>query len=132
MDGISDIKIVGIDPARPPRIQAMPCIDLFFELAHKAPEEWCDTFNLLMSKQKYSVRIDPTEGLFIETWVRRPDEIKRLLEVLGEGISKCSDQYIAHLKELEKADAARNTARAGVSDAQRALDEVVGQLRFEA
>jgi len=46
MDGISDIRIVGIDAKRPPIIRKEPCIDIYFELSHKVPKYWAEEFNL--------------------------------------------------------------------------------------
>lgn len=37
MVGIKDLKIVGIDPDRPPRIRKEACIDIYFKLPEKAP-----------------------------------------------------------------------------------------------
>ena len=44
MEGISDIKICGIDETRPPMIKKEPYIDLNFKLIHKAPKDWCNDF----------------------------------------------------------------------------------------
>ena len=70
MEGISDIRISGIDEMRPPRIRKEPYINLYFKLIHKAPKDWCEDFNHLVAKGDYPVKIEPNTGLFIETWVR--------------------------------------------------------------
>ena len=133
MEGISDIKIVGIDPKRPPAIQKIPCIDLVFALSHKAPRDWCEAFNVLMGKQTYSVKIDPAVGLFIETWVRKPAEIEKTLTILKKGVVDCSDQYIANLEAKARARLGQSTTRAaaGPSPEQLELDAVIAGLRFD-
>lgn len=50
MEGISDIKIIGIDEKRPSIVSKKPYIDLFFQLSHQAPDDWCRDFNSLMLK----------------------------------------------------------------------------------
>ena len=39
MEGISDIRISGMDENRPPRIGKEPYINLYFRLVHKAPAD---------------------------------------------------------------------------------------------
>jgi hypothetical protein len=129
MEAVSDLRIIGIDPKRPPRIQSIPCIDLVFELSHQAPREWCEDFNLLMSKPPYTVRIDPAEGLFIETWVRQPDEIPKALERMKVGVKACINAFIARMEAKAKA----NSVEPGVvreSEAQLGLNRVVEGLDF--
>jgi hypothetical protein len=65
MQSISDIKIVGIDEKRPPRVRKEPYIDPVFQLSHQAPKDWCEDFNLLTRKLEPAVRINMGEGLFI-------------------------------------------------------------------
>ena len=50
MEGISDIKIIGVDETRPPIIRKEPYIDIFFKLSHQAPSDWCSDFNSLKAK----------------------------------------------------------------------------------
>ena len=134
VEGISDIKITGLDPLRPPKLQKIPCIDLVFTLSHKAPKGWCEFFNNIMGKQTYSVRIDPEAGLFVETWVRKPGEIEKLLDTLKQGVIRCSDTYIADLeaKARQRAIQANPTGGDGPSAEQLALDAIVLALDFDA
>ena len=98
MEGISDIRISGIDQARPPLIRKEPYINLYFRLNHKAPARWCEDFNGLLARSSYPVKIDPSEGLFVETWVRAPEEIVTLLSTLKKAVSKASGIYIARVE----------------------------------
>ncbi|MCW8829796.1 MAG: hypothetical protein OQK94_12200, partial [Gammaproteobacteria bacterium] len=108
MEGISDIRISGIDESRPPRIRKEPYINLFFRLSHKAPAKWCDRFNTLASGRKLPSRIEIGEGLFIETWVRKPEEIEPHLEVLKAMVRQCTEEYLARIQSENEAAAARS------------------------
>lgn len=103
MEGISDIHIIGFDPTRPPLAQKQPYINLYFELAHKAPEDWCRSFNDMTTKKKYTTRIDPAKGLIIETWVRKPDEIEAVLEGLKATVRECNDAYVERIRQAASA-----------------------------
>ena len=130
MEGISDIKISGIDEMRPPQIRKEPYINLFFKLIHKAPRDWCDHFNHLVVKWEYSIKIDPASGLFIETWVRKPDEIETALAGLKKAVSQCNQEYIARF--LAEANSA-----AGMQDnpddtgEQGKLNQIVAGLNYD-
>ena len=107
MDGISDIKIVGVDQKRPPIIRKEPYIDIFFELSHKAPPEWCIDFNRLMKDHPTTPKIQASEGLYIEAWVKKSDEIASFVELLKKTVTECNDQYIAKINlAVQKNDSA--------------------------
>jgi hypothetical protein len=130
MEGISDIKIIGIDEMRPPRIRKEPYIDIVFKLSHKAPEDWCKDFNSLLSKHPAAPRIIEKEGLYIEAWVRTPDEISSFLDKLKQAVADCSKQYIERI-ELS----VRNAANAGSSLSQEGgeqgrLNSIIAALDF--
>ena len=80
MEGISDIRIEGIDENRPPSAKHATYINLFFKLNHQAPSGWCTEFNELMSKDPSKPKIDASEGLYIETWVKSSSYIVQHLE----------------------------------------------------
>jgi hypothetical protein len=103
MEGISDIRISGIDQSRPPLIRKEPYINLYFRLNHKAPAKWCDDFNDRVAHGNHPVKLDPAEGMFIETWVRKPDEIEPLLTVLKEAVTATSEAYVARLEAEARA-----------------------------
>ncbi len=131
MEGISDIKIIGLDEYRPPKILKEPYINLFFKLSHKAPKQWCEDFNILIGKRKYPVKINPATGLFIETWVRLPAEIKATLDDIKKVITACNDAYIAR---IEAEALAVNKANADSKDsagvAQAELNRIIEALDF--
>lgn len=130
MEGISDIKISGIDEKRPPMIRKQPYIDLFFKLIHQAPKEWCEDLNQLLSKAEYSAKITPDTGLFIETWVRKPDEIEKALDVLKHAVNTCSLQYI---EKIEARTNAASNAHVKPEDEgeQGRLNNIIAALNFD-
>lgn len=130
MEGISDIKIIGIDETRPPRIRKEPYINLYFKLSHKAPEKWCEDFNRLVSKRKYNVKVEPADGLFIETWVRKPDEIAAVLDALKDAIKTCNEDYIARIK-AESAAAAAQGVKPEDEGEQGRLNRIIAGLKFD-
>lgn len=130
MEGISDIKISGIDEMRPPRIRKEPYINLFFKLIHKAPRDWCDHFNHLVAKREYPVKINPNGGLFIETWVRKPDEIEPALAGLKEAVSQCNQEYIARVLAEANSAAAMQDNPDGTGE-QAKLNRIVAGLNFD-
>ncbi len=131
MEGISDIKICGIDPTRPPRILKAPYINLYFELVHKAPADWCADFNHLVSKKKYTSKIDPVKGLHIETWVRKPEEIEIVLNELKQAVSACNQAYIDRIR-AEAGDKSSSTDLAEEGGEQgRAPNKIIAALDYE-
>lgn len=131
MEGISDIKIVGIDQNRPPMIRKEPYINLYFKLSHKAPPAWCDAFNHLVSKKKYTTRIEPSEGLYIETWLRKPDEITVVLDELKATVKLCSEEYIARLQDEMRAAAASGSGEIKDEGEQGRLNRIIAGLNFD-
>lgn len=130
MEGISDIRISGIDEMRAPRIRKEPYINLYFKLSHKAPAKWCDDFNRLASRRNYPVKIEPDEGLFIETWVRKPDEIAPLLDALKGIVTRCTEEFIARQQAQDKADLERGATPDEVGP-QADLNRIIAELNFD-
>ena len=132
MEGISDIRIIGIDEKRPPIIRKEPYIDIYFKLSHQAPVDWCKDFNALLSKHPTTPKIKENEGLFIEAWVRTPDEVIPLLEQLKDTVTKCTFQYIERI-ELAMRDADSVNASLAQQNAgeQGRLNRIIASLDFE-
>ena len=132
MQGISDINIIGIDEFRPPLIRKEPYIDIFFELSHQAPVDWCKDLNTLFAENHptKNASINEKEGLFIKTWVRTPDEISSLLEQLKDEISECTQKYIERI-QLNSQNTAGDTTENNVSSAQVNLNNIIASLVFD-
>ena len=131
MEGISDIRISGIDERRPPRIRKEPYINLYFKLNHKAPSDWCSAFNSLTSKGKFTVKIEPAEGLFIETWVRKPEEIEDVLDKLKASVTQCSDEYVHRIEAAARAAAQNGDSTPEDEGEQGRLNRIVAGLKFD-
>lgn len=131
MQHINDLKIIGIDETRFPLIRKQPYIDLVFKLSHQAPADWCQDFNTLLSKHEYTTKIDVKAGLFIETWVRKMDEIPGHLEVLKKRITECNAAYIQRAKDLSQARTAANEASKNESGEQETLNRLISNLKFD-
>jgi len=131
LEGISDIKIIGVDERRPPKMRKEPYIDLVFKLSHKAPPDWCKDFNDSMSKTTYAPKIDLQEGLYIQTWVRTIDEIAAHVQLLKKGVTDCTVRYIEKVQQRARtADGATNLLKEG-SGEQGRLNAVIAGLNFE-
>lgn len=132
MEGISDIKITGIDERRPPKMRKEPYIDLVFKLSHKAPPDWCKDFNDSLAKTTYAPKIDQQEGLYIQTWVRTIDEIAAHLQLLKNGVTECTVRYIEKVQRLaQSAEGTTHLLKEG-SGEQGRLNAVIAGLNFES
>jgi len=130
VEGISDIKIVGIDEKRPPVIRKEPYIDIYFKLSHKVPSDWCNAFNALMSKHPSTPRIKEKEGLYIETWVRTPDAVVELLSQLKLKVLECNRQYIERIELKARNAGDANDALSREMGEQGRLNRIIAELDF--
>jgi len=103
MNNIQNTKVKGLDPNRRPGLKNKKYIDLIFELTQKAPRNWCADFNLLISKGNCNAKINPDEGLFIETWVRIIGDIPKELELIKQLVIICNNNYIEQKNQEELA-----------------------------
>ena len=131
LQGISDIRIVGIDETRPPKVRKEPYIGLFFKLSHQAPEQWCEDFNRLTGKLEPAIRIDKREGLFIDTYVRDMNHIQAHLDNIKKKITACNEQYIENIRQTVLAAAAKNASLLGDGGEQGKLNTVIAALKFD-
>ena len=130
MEGISDIKITGIDEKRPPKIRKEPYIDLVFKLSHKAPPDWCKDFNDSLSKNAYAPKINLDEGLYIQTWVRSIDEIAGLLQLLKKSVTECTQRYIEKVQQAAHTAEGNNSLLKEGGGEQGRLNAVIAGLDF--
>ena len=69
-------------------------------------------------------------GLFIETWVRKPEEIEKALQGLKKAVSTCKEEYIARI--LAEANAAADMGHAlEESGEQGRLNNIIAGLNFD-
>ena len=131
MEGISDIKIISLDEMRPPVIRKEPYIDLFFKLSHQAPSEWCRDFNNLLADHVSKSNIKEKEGLYVESWVRTPDEIVDVLEHIKAAVETCTREFIER-KELSARDAGdASISNSEASGEQGRLNRILASLNFD-
>ena len=131
MEGISDIKIVGIDERRPPTIRKEPYVDIVFKLSHQAPEDWCQDFNRLMSKHPSRAKIKEKDGVYIEGWVKTPDDIALYLEVLKKSVQLCTEQYIDRIEKALQKSSEKNASLSVESGEQGRLNKIVADLNYD-
>ena len=131
MEGISDLKIIGIDDKRPPIIRKEPYIDIFFKLSHQAPIDWCNDFNALLRKHPTAPRIKEKEGLYIEGWVKKPDDIAPFLTLLKDKVEDCNRQYIERINLSASNANAANAAITQESGEQGRLNKIIAMLDFD-
>ena len=130
MEGISDIRVVGIDEKRYPRIRKAPYIDLFFKLSHQAPKEWCDYFNDLGKRLDPPVKIDKSDGLFIEAWVRDMDLIPACLDKIKQAVEASNAKYMETVRQLRMASG-EDALRSGEDTRQGRLNAILASLNFD-
>lgn len=130
MEGISDICIVGIDERRPPRMRKEPYIDLYFKFSHQVPPLWGKGFNDLMAKHPYAPKVPLPDGMYIETWVRNPDEIAPLLDQLKRAVAECTREYIESIERSVRVASAAAAAVTEESGEQGRLNRIIAGLDF--
>jgi len=130
MEGISDLKVVGIDETRPPMIRKEPYIELYFKLSHEAPIDWLRLFNDHVSKDKLPIKIKPAKSNIIETWVRSIDEVEPAFEKIKAAVSACIEIYINKILAQQNSDQSKAT-NGSLSPEQIQLNAVIARLKFD-
>jgi hypothetical protein len=131
MENITEIKIIGTDENRPALLSAAPYIELVFKLSQQAPQEWCKDFNLMFEKYKYSARIDFNKGLFIETWVRKMEEIAPHFELLKTKIIACNEISLQKQAALDLKLLGNKQDVSAAQGEQLRLNEVIAGLSYD-
>jgi len=131
VEGISDIRIIGIDDKRPPIIRSEPYIDLIFKLSHQAPADWCNDFNSMMAKHPGSPKIKQQEGLYIESWVKTPDLIVEHLEQLKLKVIQCSDIYIERIAQSARDNKSADPSDVVETSPQGRLNKIIAGLVYD-
>jgi len=126
-----EIKIIGIDKDRPPRIRKEAYIDLFFRLSEKGSIEWCEDFNALGRKLNPSPKIDKNTGECIQTYVSNMTLITQHLADVKEILRNCNEQYQQKIDEKARVLAASNASLHGEDGEQYKLNQIVEGLKFD-
>ncbi|MCW9025464.1 MAG: hypothetical protein OQK73_12400 [Gammaproteobacteria bacterium] len=131
MEGISDLKIIGIDERRPPKIRKEPYIDIIFQLSHQAPADWCRDFNALLAKHPSTPKIKEKQGLYIEAWVRTPGDIVTFLDQLKDKVTECSREYIERVERSIRNAGNSNASLAQEGGEQGRLNRIIAELNYD-
>jgi hypothetical protein len=130
MATFNEIKIVGFDVNRPPRVRKEAYIDLFYQLSEDAPEEWCEDFISFGRHVSPMAKIEKGSRCFISTYINDMDMIPEHLDQLKQAVIDCNRQYLEKItqREIDQANEAASS-EAGGSEQSR-LDEIVARLEF--
>lgn len=128
----NEIKIIGLDANRPPRIRKEPYIDMFYQLSEDAPEEWCDDFESYGRQLNPMAKIDKTTRIFINTYVNDMDVIPVHFAQLKEAVSNCNVQFVEKLQQRAAAQAKDDEKLQGQGGEQFKLNEIVASLEFDS
>ena len=131
MEDVSSLKIMGMDNARPTILSSAPYIELVFKLSHKAPVTWCQDFNLMFDRYKYSVRVDVDKGVFIETWVRNMEEIGAHFELLKTKVAESNLLYVNKQTAIEMALVGKTDNVTAAQGEQLRFNAIISELKFD-
>lgn len=85
-----------------------------------------------MSTHPSKPKIDEKEGLFINTWVRKPEEIVAQVELLKKKVQECNLAYIERIEQLTRSKNASNLSGTEVISSEQAnLNSIISGLKFE-
>ena len=132
MTQFNEIKIIGIDANRPPRVRKEAYIDLFYQLSEDAPEEWREDFAGFGRQVNPLAKIDKIKPGYIRTYVNDMDAIPRHFEQLKQAVVDCNTQYLEKLRQRELALARENDAAREQGGQQFRLDEIIASLDFDS
>ena len=131
MSDSKEIRIIGFDNDRPPRVRKEAYIDLYFQLSQKAPLDWCEDFNALGRKTNPSPKIDKNKGLHIETYVNNMNLIAQQLVAVKALLLECNQQYQQKIEEKARIQAASNASLQGQDGEQFKLNQIIDKLSFD-
>ncbi len=131
MQEIHQLKIIGIDERRPPRVRKAPYIDLFYKLSQPAPEPWCADFNRLAKGIEPPVKVENREGNMLATYVRQMEDIPAHLEQIKQKVRECTEGYIEALRQQALAEEEQLKAQAGQGSEQGRLNQIIASLNFD-
>ena len=131
MEELCDIRVIGIDEKRPPRVRKEPYIDLFFQLSRQPPKAWCEDFNQLAKALVPPVKIDAKAGAFIDAYVRCMDDIPAHLENIKKKVSLCNERFNESIRQQQLAAAAEKASLLGEGGEQARLNAIIAALKFD-
>ncbi len=131
MTTFNEIKIIGIDANRPPRVRKEAYIDLFYQLSEDAPEEWSEDFDSFGRQVNPLAKVDKSNRGFINTYVNDMDLIPAHFEQLKQAVADCNAQYLEKLSQRAQALARDNADLREQGGEQFKLNEIIASLDFD-
>ena len=131
MTSFNEIKIIGIDASRPPRVRKEAYIDLFYQLSEDAPVEWCEDFAGFGRELNPLAKVDQTKRGFINTYVNDMSVIPTHFEQLKQAVVDCNAQFLEKLRQREVALAKDNADLSEQGGQQFQLNEIIASLDFD-
>ncbi len=131
MTTFNEIKIIGIDANRPPRVRKEAYIDLFYQLSEDAPEEWSEDFDSFGRQVNPLAKVDKSNRGFINTYVNDMDLIPEHFKQLKQAVAACNAQYLEKLSQRAQALARDNADLREQGGEQFKLNEIIASLDFD-
>lgn len=124
-----EIKIIGIDENRPPRIDKDSHIKLFFKLSRIASKEWCNDFNTIGKQLAPPAKMETQQGLYIETQVYNIEHIQSHLDNIKAKVQTCNNRNIEsfHREDLVAAE----KLLLGNNGIHEKLNKIIANLNFD-
>lgn len=132
MTSFNEIKIIGIDANRPPRIRKEAYIDLFYQLSEDAPEEWCEDFNAFGRQVNPMAKVEKGSRCIIGTYVNDIETIPAHFAQVKQAVADCNAQYVEKIRQREIALAKDNANLQEQGGQQFKLNEIIASLDFDA
>lgn len=132
MTQFNEIRIIGIDPNRPPRVRKEAYIDLFYQLSEDAPEEWCEDFSSFGRHVSPLAKVEKGGRCFIGTYVNDMDAIPAHFEQVKQAVTDCNAQYLEKITQREQALAKDNADLREQGGQQFKLNEIIESLDFDS
>jgi len=130
MATFKEIRIVGFDVNRPPRVRKEAYIDLFYRLSEDAPEEWCEDFASFGRHVSPIARVEKGGRGVISTYVNDMEIIPEHLEQLRQAVSDCNRQYLEKITQREIDQAKADALPDEQGSHQSRLNEIVAGIDF--
>ena len=132
MTSFNELKVIGLDTNRPPRIRKEAYIDLYYQLSEDAPEEWCEDFAAFGRQLNPLAKVDNTSRCFINTYVNDMELIPAHFAQLKQAVAECNAQFLEKLRQREQALARDNADLREEGGQQYRLNEIVASLDFDS
>ncbi len=91
----------------------------------------CNDLNFLMSNLTGTPKININDGLYIESWVKTPDDIEDFLENLKFKVTQCSEEYIQRIELAASKAQDANESLEEEQGEQGRLNRIIASLNYD-